>query len=220
MSVIEQATSLSAAMREGSRVEHEAAEHSSFFEELLAGRINEAGYAAYLQRYLLVYAALEESARTHAGDPAVAAVFDPQLERLDPLKEDLAFWNSVTSSGSVDSPAACAYAERIRAAADQWAPLLVAHHYTRYLGDLSGGQAIGRLLTRHFDLSNTTGVAFYDFAAIQKPKLYKDAYRSRLDGLGLSDAEVERIVSEVKLAFNLNQAIFEELGAQIDTFRR
>ncbi|MFT4288867.1 heme oxygenase (biliverdin-producing) [Nocardioides sp.] len=218
--VVDQTRSLSAAMREGSRAEHEAAEHSSFFEELLAGRINEAGYAAYLRRYRIVYAALEETTRASAGDPAVAAVFDPGLERLALLERDLAFWDSVTAADPVESPAATAYAARIRAAAAEWAPLLVAHHYTRYLGDLSGGQAIGRLLTRHFDLDGTAGVAFYDFASIEKPKIYKDGYRARLDALGLSEAEIGRVVEEVKLAFSLNQAIFEELGAQIDAFRR
>jgi len=215
--VVHGTTSLSAAMREGSRAEHEAAEHSSFFEELLGGRINEAGYAAYLQRFRVVYAALEETTRAYAGDPAVAAVFDPDLERLPLLEQDLAFWGA---DDEVDSPAATAYAARIRAAAAEWAPLLVAHHYTRYLGDLSGGQAIGRLLTRHFDLDGSSGVALYDFPSIAKPKIYKDGYRARLDALGLSDAEIDRVVDEVKVAFNLNQAIFEELGAQIDDFRR
>ena len=43
---------LSTAMREGSRAEHEAAESSSFIGELLAGRVSEAGYTAYLLRLL------------------------------------------------------------------------------------------------------------------------------------------------------------------------
>ncbi|MFT4262507.1 MAG: biliverdin-producing heme oxygenase [Nocardioides sp.] len=211
-------TPLAAAMREGSQAEHEAAEHSPFFEELLGGRVGEAGYAAYLQRLLPVYEALEETARARRDDAAVAAVYDPALERLDRLRADLEHW--APGAGPVDSPAATAYASRVREAADEWAPLFVAHHYTRYLGDLSGGQAIGRLMTRHFELEPGVGVAFYDFPEIPKPKLFKDAYRARLDALGLSEDEIARVVVEVRRAFNLNQAVFVELGEQLEAFRR
>jgi heme oxygenase len=95
----------------------------------------------------------------------------------------------------------------------------VAHHYTRYLGDLSGGQAIGRILDREFELDGA-GIAFYAFEAIPKPKPYKDAYRARLDALGLGPAEVRRVVDEVRVAFTLNQALFTELGERIDAYRR
>ncbi|WP_300682290.1 heme oxygenase (biliverdin-producing) [Nocardioides sp.] len=210
---------LSTAMRVGSQADHEAAEGSTFMEELLGGRINEAGYAAYLQRLRPVYAALESVAAdlAAAGDPIVGAVHDPILERLASIDADLEHW-APGAAHEVDSPAAAAYVARIREAA-AWGGLFAAHHYTRYLGDLSGGQAIGRILDRAFELDGA-GIAFYDFTAIEKPKLYKDAYRARLDGLGLSEADVERVVAEVRVAFGLNQALFAELSTQIEEFRR
>jgi heme oxygenase len=185
--------------------------------ELLGGRIAAAGYATYLRRLRPVYAALESLTRELCDDPLVAAVHDPALERLAALDADLGHW----APGEVrapESPAALAYGERIRAARS-WGGLLVAHHYTRYLGDLSGGRAIGRILDHAFGLGNQ-GLAFYDFAGIRKPKPYKDAYRARLDALHLSAEEVERVVSEVRVAFRLNQALLEELGEQIDAYRR
>lgn len=208
---------LSTVMREGSQAEHTAAEGSSFMTELLAGRISEAGYAAYLLRLRQVYAALEATARALSAETAVAAVSDPALERLDAIDADLAHW--APGATSVESPAAAAYAERI-ASATVWAPLFVAHHYTRYLGDLSGGQAIGRILGREFGLVDGVGVAFYDFAEIPKPKPYKDGYRARLDALDLTAAEKARVVDEVKVAFTLNQALFAELSADLDRYRR
>ncbi|MDT9592740.1 biliverdin-producing heme oxygenase [Nocardioides zeae] len=209
---------LSSAMRDGSRAEHTAAEGSAFMEELLAGRVNEAGYAAYLQRLRTVYAAIESTGRSLAGTPAADAVLDPALERLAAIDADLAHW-APHVSGPVESPAASAYAERV-AATTAWAPLFVAHHYTRYLGDLSGGQAIGRILARAFDLTDGAGTAFYAFDAIPKPKPYKDAYRARLDALDLDAADKERVVAEVKVAFNLNQALFSELSADLAAYRR
>ncbi|WP_043641860.1 heme oxygenase (biliverdin-producing) [Nocardioides alkalitolerans] len=208
---------LSTAMREGSQAEHTAAEGSSFMAELLGGRVNEAGYTAYLLRLRQVYAALEATARATASDPAVAAVFDPGLERLAAIDADLDHW-APAGPRTVDSPAASAYAERVTNATT-WAPLFVAHHYTRYLGDLSGGQAIGRILDRTFELGGA-GVAFYAFPAIPKPKPYKDAYRARLDGLNLDADEKQRVVAEVKAAFGLNQALFAELSVDLDRYRR
>ncbi|HEY1133088.1 MAG TPA: biliverdin-producing heme oxygenase [Nocardioides sp.] len=208
---------LSTVMREGSQAEHTAVEGSSFMTELLGGRVNEAGYAAYLLRLRQVYAAMEATARALSTEPAVAAVFDPALERLAALDADLAHW--APGATVVESAAATAYAERI-AATTAWAPLFVAHHYTRYLGDLSGGQAIGRILGRAFELEDGVGVAFYAFDEIPKPKPYKDGYRARLDALALTADEKQRVVAEVKVAFNLNQALFAELSADLDQYRR
>ncbi|MFW6774622.1 heme oxygenase (biliverdin-producing) [Nocardioides sp. CPCC 205120] len=209
---------LSTVMREGSQAEHAAAEGSSFMAELLAGRVNEAGYAAYLLRLRQVYVAIEETVHAHAHDPAVAAVLDTDLERLAAIDADLEHW-APGGARTVDSAAATAYADRVRAGA-AWAPLLVAHHYTRYLGDLSGGQAIGRILSRAFDLEAGAGTAFYAFPAIPKPKPYKDAYRARLDALDLTVEEKQRVVDEVRVAFDLNQALFRELGADLASYRR
>jgi heme oxygenase len=212
------APTLSAAMREGSRAEHEAAEGSTFMAELLDGRLNATAYADLLLRLRRVYAALETTLTEQSADPLVASVHDAALERLAAIDADLAHWAPGIDPETIDSPAAAAYVDRIRAGAT-WGGLLLAHHYTRYLGDLSGGQVIGRVLQRTFDLPEGEGVAFYDFPGIPKPKPYKDAYRARLDALGLSEADVERVVDEVKVVFGLNQGLFDELGDQIERYR-
>ncbi|MEO9325887.1 biliverdin-producing heme oxygenase [Nocardioides sp. C4-1] len=221
--LVESTLSLSTAMREGSRAEHEAAEGSSFMAELLEGALNEQAYVDYLLRYRAVYAALETAVRRHAADPMVAAVHDPVLERLAAIDADLAHWAPDADPTLVESATTAAYVARIEHAATKaalgWGGALVAHHYTRYLGDLSGGQAIGRVLDRTFELGGS-GIAFYDFTAIAKPKLYKDAYRARLDALVLDAADVARVVDEVKVVFGLNQAVFVELGANLPSYRR
>jgi heme oxygenase len=209
---------LSALMREGSRVQHTAAESSSFMEELLAGRVNKQGYADYLLRLRKVYVALESVGRDLAAtDPIAAAVHDVSLERLAAIDADLEVWAPGIDGNAVESAAADAYVARIEAAR-AWGGLYAAHHYTRYLGDLSGGQAIGRILDRFFELDGD-GVAFYEFAEIPKPKPYKDGYRARLDALDLDPAQKLRVVGEVQVAFGLNQALFEELGARLDAYR-
>lgn len=204
-------TGLAAQMRDGSRAEHEAAEESPFMAALLSGKITDAGYLAYLERMALVYAELERVGRGLADDPIAAAVLDDALLRDDALEEDLAFWRARASAGVTHSPATDAYIAALEEAAS-WGGLFVAHHYTRYLGDLSGGQAIGRIIARTYGLADGAGTAFYAFDEIPKPKPYKDGYRSRLDALPLTAQEQARVVAEVRHAFRLNQAIFAELA--------
>ena len=208
-------TPLSALLREGSTAEHREAEGSSFMAELLAGRVSREGYAVYLSCLRRVYAALEGAAVTLGADPIASAVIDPRLERLAAIDADLEFWGGLVEHAS---PATDAYVSRIQQAS-AWGGTFVAHHYTRYLGDLSGGQAIGRLLAREFELDGA-GVAFYAFPEIPKPKPYKDAYRERLDTLDLDPVEQQRVLAEVKGVFGLNGALFSELTLQLPAWQR
>ncbi len=204
---------LSVAMRDGSAAEHNAAEQSAFVSELLAGRITADGYAEYLLRLRVVYADLEDAMRARREDPMVAAVYDPALERFTAIEADLEHWRP-GAPRDVDSPAAAAYSERVGALT--WGGSLVAHHYTRYLGDLSGGRVLRKALDRQFGLGGA-GLAFYEFPV--RPKPYKDSYRARLDALGPGTDEIDRIVDEVKMAFGLNRALLEELAHHIPSRR-
>ncbi|SOX53938.1 biliverdin-producing heme oxygenase [Mycobacterium ahvazicum] len=214
VSVAETGRPLSVAMKEGSAEEHARAEQSPFVTELLAGRVNNHGYADYLLRLRVVYAALEDAVRSRRDDPMVAAVYDPMLERLPAIDADLEHWKP-NGGNEIQSPAAQAYRERIQGAS--WGGALVAHHYTRYLGDLSGGQAIGRILDRTFSLGGA-GLAMYRFP--MRPKPFKDRYRARLDALRLGPDAVRRAVEEVKVAFGLNQAVFDELSDNLPAYQQ
>lgn len=178
--------------------------------ELVRGNLGKQGYAAYLVRLRTIYAALEEAVREYRDDPVIAAVYDPALERLPAVDADLPHWAD-SSSLNVDSPAADSYRRRLESLRGGTA--LLAHHYTRYLGDLSGGQMIKRALDRVFRLGGI-GLAFYDFP--MQPKRYKASYRARLDALTLQTDQIAILLDEVKLAFRLNQAILDELAIDLE----
>lgn len=207
---------LSVVVREGSKAAHEQAEGTSFMSELLEGRLTERAYADYLTGLRPVYEALEQVGAELAGDPLVDAVRDVALERLAAIDADLVHWGPHATPGLV-SAATAAYAERVRAAAT-WGGLYVAHHYTRYLGDLSGGLAIGRIVGRTYGVG-PEALAFYAFPGIEKPKPYKDGYRARLDALPLDEAQKARVLEEVRAGFALNTAFFAELAGRLETYR-
>lgn len=211
-------TGLAARMRAGSQAEHTEAESSAFMDALLKGEVNERGYADYLAALRPIYAALETVGEQLADHPVVGSMIDSGLDRLASLDADIAVW-SPEAQPVFESEAVEAYAARIHETKDN--PLLyVAHHYTRYLGDLSGGQAIGALLGRAFGITDGSGLSMYRFDAIEKPKPYKDGYRDRLDALAVTESEGELIVDEVRVAFGMNSAVFIELGRNLEQYRR
>lgn len=202
---------LSTLMRDGSRAEHTSAESSTFMTELLEGRSSVETYTVFLRQLAAVYEALETVGRELATDPVASAVVDEAVMRGEAIDTDMRFLAGEAWRDLPVGPAAVAYVERIHETRDD-AERYLAHHYTRYLGDLSGGQAIGRILERQYGLTEG-GTAFYEFPAVPKPKLYKDAYRAGLDALPLDAEAKQRVVAEVKVAFALNEALFAEMSA-------
>ncbi|MCL3838675.1 heme oxygenase (biliverdin-producing) [Aeromicrobium duanguangcaii] len=219
MTVLPTETGLSVLMREGSQAEHKDAESSNFMSFLLDGKVNETGYTEYLAMLRPIYAALESVGAALADDPIAGAVIDPAINRLAAIDQDLAYWSGAAGVPTIQSAAVDRYVARVEASAAD-PVLFVAHHYTRYLGDLSGGQAIGRILARTFDLPEGQGIAFYQFDAVPKPKPYKDAYRAALDALPLTERDQQRVVEEVKVVFGLNGGLFEELSTQLPRYAR
>jgi heme oxygenase len=209
---------LSVRMREGSMAEHQQAENSTFMAALLNLEINAAGYSEYLARMLRVYQALEVTGRGLADHPVAGALVDSALDRVAALKADLAFWSRGEEPKGT-SAATDAYEARVLHTLRE-PELYVAHHYTRYLGDLSGGQVIGKKLAREYGLVNGQGTEFYVFRQIPKPKLYKDRYRATLNSLPVTEAQADGIVEEVRRVFNLNGALFGELGTELAGYLR
>lgn len=200
---------LSAALRAGTRAAHEVAEHSSFVEDLMAGRLDVAGYAALAVQQHAVYRALEAVGDALRDAGRDGGLVREELRRVPAIESDLAaLLGDDWRSRLVVLPATTAYADRIAAVGGDL-PRYAAHAYTRYLGDLSGGQVIKQVLSRKYGL--TTGTSFYDFPVKVKP--LKDAFRAALDSLDLTPAQHEAALDEARVAFRLNTAMFADLAA-------
>lgn len=203
----------STVLREQTRAVHEETETSDFMERLLGGEVAIGGHVALAAEHWVIYTALETVAVDLLDDPVAALFIDPALDRLAALETDLTFLVGPDFRDTIaPSDAARLYAARVQDGS-AWSGAFVAHHYTRYLGDLSGGLALGRILARTYGLApGSDGLRFYDFPAIPKPKPYKDAYRQALDTAGWSEAERDRVVQESQVAFRLNAAVFADLA--------
>lgn len=204
----------SQALRERTWTGHGESESAGFMHDLMTGAGTREDYVALVVQHYFVYAALESAAETFRTDAEARPFISPQLTRLPALEIDLEFllgadWKSQISP----LPTTQRYVARIREIeADRWSGGFVAHHYTRYLGDLSGGQAIGRLMRRHFGFE-TNGVLFYLFDQIADPKAFKETYREQLDAASWDAEEREQVIAEVLYAYRLNTELFDDLSA-------
>lgn len=210
------AAPFSAVIRTASHDRHTDAENSTFIGDLLGGRLAVAAYARYTEQLWFVYRALEDAAGMLAGDPVAGPFLRPELPRVAALERDLghllgAGWRERAAA----LPETAAYAARITETARDWPAGYVAHHYTRYLGDLSGGQAIRGIAERTWGFPRKgDGVRFYVFETIGNPAAFKREYRALLDALPADELEKQRVVEECRRAFAHNAAVFAALGRE------
>jgi len=208
--------SFSTVIRTASHEQHVEAETSTFMSDLLGGRLGVDAYARYTEQLWFVYEALETGTERLASDPVAGPFIRPELFRLGALERDLAHLRGAGWRAGLSAlPATQAYAARVRECAEQWPGGYIAHHYTRYLGDLSGGQIIRGRAEKTWGFERKgDGVRFYVFEEIGNPAAFKREYRELLDAVRADELERQRVVAECKRAFALNTAVFRALGEE------
>ena len=206
--------SLSDRLRDRTRIAHETAETAPFVGHLLAGALPIGAYAALAAQNHAIYSALESATGRWRGDPIAGPFVLDELARIPSLEHDLAVllgsgW--AQAARQLRLPATDAYAAHVAEVAAARPVSFVAHHYVRYLGDLSGGQVIRQRLEQHYGELGREAGSSYVFAAIPKLKPFRDRYRRLLDALSLTAEEDEWLVGEAVLAFEFNHAVFTDL---------
>ena len=206
-------TTLSKDIKSGTKKSHSAAENTKFVAAFLRGVISEENYRTLIKDLYFVYAAIEQEMERLKDDKYIAPINFKELNRIEQLKMDVRYyygpnWRAIIAP----SESAVQYVERVHEVADKDPYLMVAHHYTRYLGDLSGGQILKGIAEKALKLSNGEGLKFYEFDKIDDKKEYKNKYRTALDNLPLDQGQIDAIITEANYAFKLNMDLFDELG--------
>ena len=201
------AQSLSRMMRSRTAGVHRAAERSGIVADILTGKASRFGYALLLANLLPVYEALEQH--------DIAGGKRAELRRTAAIEADLAAIAGAQWHAELRRLASgIHYADRIRASRIDDGALLLAHAYVRYLGDLSGGLVLARLLERHLDLQPHQ-LSFYQFPGIADVAAYKDGFRRALDATALDSARQSRVADEAVAAFEFNIALSLEVQAVV-----
>lgn len=208
-------SNLATKLREGTKKAHTMAENVGFVKCFLKGVVEKTSYRKLVANLYFVYSVMEEEMERHKGHPIVSKIYFPELNRKSSLEQDLHYYYGSNWREQIAiSEAGQAYVNRIREISETQPELLVAHSYTRYLGDLSGGQILKNIAQRAMNLSGD-GTAFYEFADISDEKAFKAKYRQALDKLPVDDATADRIVEEANSAFGMNMKLFNELEGNL-----
>jgi heme oxygenase (biliverdin-producing, ferredoxin) len=207
---------LATKLREGTKKSHTMAENVGFVKCFLKGVVEKTSYRKLVANLYFVYSAMEEEMEKHREHPVLSKIYFPELNRKQSLEQDLFYYYGPSWREQVaPSTAAQAYVQRIRDISATSPELLVAQSYTRYLGDLSGGQILKGIAQRGMNLTEGEGSAFYEFPEIPDEKEFKTNYRQAMNELPIDEATAERIVDEANAAFGMNMKMFMELEGNL-----
>ena len=199
-------------LKEGTKKSHSAAENTTFVKSFLRGVVNKESYRALVNDLYFVYCALEEEVGNLKDHPVIGNLQLSDLNRRDALEMDLRYYYGPIWRSLIKPSEACErYVNRIREVAKNEPELLVGHHYTRYLGDLSGGQILKGIAQKALELGDGQGLKFYDFEKIEDTKAYKAGYRGILNDLPIDQHQADAIIVEANYAFRLNMYMFDTL---------
>ncbi len=191
---------------------HTAAENTKFVGSFLRGVVSKESYKQLVANFYFIYRAMEEEVDKLKEDPIVSKIAYDELNRVNNLERDLRYFYGPNWRALITPSEACQqYVNRIREVADEDPELLIGHHYTRYLGDLSGGQILRGIAEKALNLPEGEGLYFYEFEKIEDKKEFKTKYRASLNELPISQSQANAIITEANYAFRLNMYMFDEL---------
>jgi heme oxygenase len=151
-----------------------------------------------------MYEELERGLDRHGVSQIFAGVRWADLYRTSAMERDLLALAGSDWKCSVTLLAAGrGYANQVVQAATGNGERLIAHAYTRYLGDLSGGQILKRLLGRSLGLGPET-LSFYEFPAVADLAGCKSDFRTAIDAAATSVVDIQAVVEEAATAFRFN----------------
>jgi heme oxygenase len=197
---------------------HETANHSPYISALLGGELSVDAFAALASQLYYVYSAIEEAAEAMRDDPVAGKFVFDELTRQPALRQDMEFYFGPSWESTISPlPATEAYCARIREAATSWSGGFVAHHYTRYLGDIAGGQVIRHKLKNLHGVTGP-GSLFYVFDQIPSAPKFRDNYRELLNTAPWDAQERKRVIMESIRAYELNVGIFSALAEDMPRY--
>lgn len=194
-------------LREQTSQAHSEAEQTEFMKQLFSGSLPLESYAKYLLALRSVYSTMEDRIRLYRDSKIISAIFDPRLERFKQISADI---KSLTSERILPKAVIDIVREYVYLIKQANEVELAAHHYIRYLGDLSGGQAIKKILERSYGLSESQ-TNFYNFDI--DPKQYRDSYKEALNMIIVTDEQKMEFANTVSKVYNITTKMLNAIMA-------
>nr|YP_010335829.1 heme oxygenase [Chroothece richteriana]UNJ14235.1 heme oxygenase [Chroothece richteriana] len=207
---------LATQLKQGTTKSHSMAENVMFVKSFLSGVISPVSYRKLIANLYFVYSAIEEEMYSNCYHECISPIYFIELNRKESLERDLYFFYGSNWQKEIKpSIATQVYVDRIHALGKHQPELLVAHAYTRYLGDLSGGQVLKKIAKNALRIEGNHGIEFYEFEQIEDEQIFKNNYKKALDSIPMNNSLLHDIIAEANLAFSLNMKMFQELDSSL-----
>ncbi len=210
---------LASQLREGTKQSHTMAENTAYMKCFLKGIVEKEPFRKLIANLYFVYTTLEAELLRHRDHPVVGLIYFPELNRKASLEKDLAFYYGDNWQDQIaPSEAGKVYVDRIKEISNSKPALLVAHSYVRYMGDLSGGQALKNIVRSALSLPPDQGTNFHQFDAfpsVEARRGFKGRYRDALNSLPVDNELIKKIVAEANAAFALNRDVMHALEPEV-----
>ena len=175
-------------LKEATMGQHKAAEEQPFVGMMFGGQLSEQSYAIYLHNQIIQYQVLESAAHEEGMLEEL-----PDIARVPGMIKDF----DELYDGETELPVLSTtkrfveYIESLDKTDFLYTHKLMAHLYTRHMGDLMGGQMLAKRVPG--------SSAMYEFA---DPDALKAAIRAKLD---------DTMTPEVKFAYEIATRTFVEM---------
>lgn len=200
-----------------SKVHAEFRKKAGFTDQVAKGNFKKEEYQQYIRDLKLIYKTIEARIDTLARQENVSwgEFFPPEMRRRDLISEDVTFWDA---KGLEPSEAAKDYADYIKTLNQSQ---LTAHIWTRYGGDMAGGQKIANglksWLRKNEEKSGSDkGVACYTFKPksahliVFRKRTWPKALETFSQSIGFNRSEV---LKEAPVAFRRAATLFPSPAA-------
>jgi len=189
--------------------EHEASKDSRFANGIMSGEFGQRGFIEWQRALYPVYVKLEKILQGKRKDPVIHIFDHRKLDRSQRIYNDLVSLGTdpiLDPSPLKTLPPYIAAIEKASSVPQR----LMAYHYTRYMGDMNGGQVIARAMENICGIDKEA-LTCYDFSEIGDGYHYRKQYKTLLELSPWTEEEREAFIDEAKIAYARNADFFEEL---------
>jgi heme oxygenase len=197
------------AMKEETFEAHELSKDSGFATTIMSGAWSHLGFVEWQRALHPIYVSLEDIMKKNRKDPNLHMFDHRKLDRSQKIFNDLAYYGVDPTKDPSPLPSVKEYVAKVEDAGSQ-AQRIMAYHYTRYMGDMIGGQVIARTLMEKYDMPKEA-LSCYDFSDVGDLYHYRKTYKTLLDLVPWSDEERRAFIEETKVAYEINAVLFSEL---------
>lgn len=197
---------------------HDQSKDSGFAVTIMGGEWSPRAFAEWQRALYPVYATLESILKKNRKDPNLSVFDHRKLDRADRIYHDLSTLGIDPVEDPSTLPSVPKYVNAVSSAGSS-VPRIMAYHYTRYMGDMIGGQVIARSMREKYGMSDYS-LTCYDFSELGDLYHYRKTYKTLLELIPWSTEEREEFVDEVKTAYEVNALLFEELYDMLDAMHK